>query len=63
MSSEAPYKPRDRKDTLSFMAALSVRANQIRAAEGYLLELLAYTAFGREEDEEGALLLKEGDIH
>jgi hypothetical protein len=33
------------------MASLSVAAGELRAAEGYLLELLAWCAFG---DREGA---------
>ena len=36
---------RDRAKTLSWMASLSVAAGEIRAAEGYLLELLAWCAF------------------
>jgi len=36
---------RARAKTLSWMASLSVAAGEIRAAEGYLLELLAWCAF------------------
>jgi hypothetical protein len=36
---------RPRARTLSWMASLSVAAGEIRAAEGYLLELLAWCAF------------------
>lgn len=36
---------RERARTLSFMISLSVAAGEIRAAEGYLLELLARCAF------------------
>ena len=40
---------RPRAKALSWMASLSVAAGEIRAAEGYLLELLAWCAFnGRE---------------
>jgi hypothetical protein len=34
-----------RARTLSWMASLSVAAGEVRAAEGYLLELLAWCAF------------------
>jgi hypothetical protein len=37
---------RPRARTLSFMASLSVEAGDLRSAEGYLLELLAWCAFG-----------------
>ncbi len=40
---EQDLRPRAR--TLSMMASLSVAAGEIRAAEGYLLELLAWCAF------------------
>ena len=36
---------RPRAHTLSWMASLSVAAGELRAAEGYLLELLAWCAF------------------
>jgi hypothetical protein len=36
---------RPRARTLSWMASLSVAAGEMRAAEGYLLELLAWCAF------------------
>ena len=36
---------RPRAKTLSWMASLCVAAGDIRAAEGYLLELLAWCAF------------------
>lgn len=48
-ASEQDLRPRAR--TLSWMASLSVAAGEIRAAEGYLLELLAWCAFA---DREGA---------
>jgi hypothetical protein len=35
-----------RAKDLAWMASLSVAAGEIRAAEGYLLELLAWCAFG-----------------
>lgn len=41
--SEQDLRPRAR--TLSMMASLSVAAGEMRAAEGYLLELLAWCAF------------------
>ena len=37
---------RPRARTLSWMASLSIAANELQAAEGYLLELLAWCAFG-----------------
>ena len=40
---EQDLRPRAR--TLSMMASLSVAAGEMRAAEGYLLELLAWCAF------------------
>ncbi len=43
---------RPRARTLSWMASLSVAAGEIRAAEGYLLELLAWCAFGEREPTE-----------
>jgi hypothetical protein len=42
-TNEADAKPR--AQTLSWMASLSVAAGELRAAEGYLLELLAWCAF------------------
>jgi hypothetical protein len=43
--SEIEQELRPRARTLSWMASLSVAAGQMRAAEGYLLELLAWCAF------------------
>ncbi|CAN5703181.1 hypothetical protein BH11MYX3_BH11MYX3_19940 [soil metagenome] len=43
METDQDLRPRAR--TLSWMASLSVAAGEIRAAEGYLLELLAWCAF------------------
>ena len=40
---EQDLRPRAR--TLSMMASLAVAAGEMRAAEGYLLELLAWCAF------------------
>lgn len=40
---------RPRARTLSWMASLSVAAGELRAAEGYLLELLAWCAFGERD--------------
>ena len=45
--SDQDLRPRAR--ALSWMASLSLAAGQIRAAEGYLLELLAWCAFGERE--------------
>lgn len=42
-ASEQDLRPRAK--TLSWMASLCVAAGDIRAAEGYLLELLAWCAF------------------
>lgn len=36
---------RPRHDILGFMCGLCVQANEMRAAEGYLLELLAWASF------------------
>jgi len=44
---EQDLRPRAR--TLSWMASLSVAAGDLRAAEGYLLELLAWCAFADRE--------------
>ena len=46
--SEQDLRPRAR--TLSWMASLSLAAGEQRAAEGYLLELLAWCAFGENDD-------------
>ena len=43
--SEIEQDLRPRARTLSWMASLSVAAGEMRAAEGYLLELLAWCAF------------------
>ena len=48
-ATEQDLRPRAR--TLSWMASLSVAAGELRAAEGYLLELLAWCAFGEREHE------------
>ncbi|HEY1553598.1 MAG TPA: hypothetical protein VGF94_02130 [Kofleriaceae bacterium] len=40
---------RPRAHTLSWLASLSVAAGELRAAEGYLLELLAWCAFADRE--------------
>ncbi len=48
-ASEQDLRPRAR--TLSWMASLSVAAGELRAAEGYLLELLAWCAFGDRDPE------------
>lgn len=41
---------RPRARTLSWMASMSVAAGEMRAAEGYLLELLAWCAFADREE-------------
>jgi hypothetical protein len=41
---------RPRARTLSFMSSMSVAAGEMRAAEGYLLELLAWCAFADRAD-------------
>jgi hypothetical protein len=46
-SASVDLRPRAR--TLSWMASLSVAAGEVRAAEGYLLELLAWCAFGERD--------------
>lgn len=48
---------RPRARTLSWMASMSVAAGELRAAESYLLELLAWCAFSdrAEADEVSAL--------
>ena len=45
--SEDDLRPRAR--TLSWLASMSVAAGELRAAEGYLLELLAWCAFADRE--------------
>ena len=53
LSLETDQDLRPRARTLSWMASLSVAAGEMRAAEAYLLELLAWCAFGdRDVDEE-----------
>lgn len=51
-SSSQDLRPRAR--ALSWMASLSVAAGELRAAEGYLLELLAWCAFGERGEPEVA---------
>jgi len=46
-TSDQDLRPRAR--ALSWMASLSLASGQIRAAEGYLLELLAWCAFGERD--------------
>lgn len=41
---------RSREDILGFMLSLCVAANEMRAAEGYLLELLAFCSFNERDD-------------
>ena len=45
---------RKRARTLSWMASLSVAAGVVTAGEGYLLELLAWCAFGDRGEDAGA---------
>ena len=49
-SSAADQDLRPRARTLSWMASMSIAAGELRAAEGYLLELLAWCAFADRED-------------
>lgn len=44
--SAAQQDLRPRARALSWLAGLSLAAGEVRAAEGYLLELLAWCAFG-----------------
>lgn len=44
-SSATDQDLRPRARTLSWMASMSLAAGEIRAAEGYILELLAWCAF------------------
>ncbi|MEJ7602980.1 MAG: hypothetical protein WKG01_34150 [Kofleriaceae bacterium] len=44
-SSATDQDLRPRARTLSWMASMSIAAGELRAAEGYLLELLAWCAF------------------
>ncbi len=52
---------RVRAKTLSWMASLSVAAGEIRAAEGYLLELLAWCAFADRDPDAEADASGDGD--
>jgi hypothetical protein len=47
VATDQDMRPRAR--TLSWMASMSVAAGDLRAAEGYLLELLAWCAFGERD--------------
>ncbi len=58
METDQDLRPRAR--TLSWMASLSVAAGEIRAAEGYLLELLAWCAFA-DRDPEAAQAVADDD--
>jgi hypothetical protein len=49
-ASDQDLRPRAR--TLSWMASMSVAAGELRAAEGYLLELPAWCAFAEREGSE-----------
>ncbi|MBA3464498.1 MAG: hypothetical protein H0T46_31495 [Deltaproteobacteria bacterium] len=51
---------RPRARTLSWMASLSVAAGEVRAAEGYLLELLAWCAFA-DRDPDAAQAIADHD--
>ena len=46
-ASDQDLRPRAR--ALSWLASMSVAAGEMRAAEGYLLELLAWCAFGERD--------------
>jgi hypothetical protein len=52
-SSTTDQDLRPRARTLSWMASMSVAAGEIRAAEGYLLELLAWCAFADKDSADG----------
>jgi hypothetical protein len=52
VSSASDQDLRPRARTLSWMASMSVAAGEIRAAEGYLLELLAWCAFAERDGSE-----------
>ena len=52
VSSASDQDLRPRARTLSWMASMSVAAGEIRAAEGYLLELLAWCAFAERDGAE-----------
>ena len=52
MDAAATESDKPRARTLSWMASMSVAAGEVRAAENYLLELLAWCAFA---DREAAL--------
>ncbi|MEO8698814.1 MAG: hypothetical protein ABI867_02190 [Kofleriaceae bacterium] len=58
LDTDQDLRPRAR--TLSFMASLSVEAGNLRSAEGYLLELLAWCAFGDRAETDLALHAEEG---
>jgi hypothetical protein len=47
ISTDQDLRPRAR--TLSWMASMSVAAGNMTMAEGYLLELLAWCAFGERD--------------
>jgi hypothetical protein len=49
-ATEQDLRPRAR--ALSWMASMSVAAGDLRAAEGYLLELLAWCAFADRDDDD-----------
>ena len=57
ISSQSDVDTRPRAKTLSWMASMSVAAGEMRAAEGYLLELLAWCAFS---DRDAAAMATEG---
>ena len=57
-TSDQDLRPRAR--TLSWMASMSVAAGEIRAAEGYLLELLAWCAFADRDGTEEATTADDG---
>lgn len=50
---EGEVDRRPRAKALSWMASMSVAVGEIRAAEGYLLELLAWCAFADRDPDEG----------
>jgi hypothetical protein len=57
-SSDQDLRPRAR--TLSWMASMSVAAGELRAAEAYLLELLAWCAFAERDGSDEATNADDG---
>ncbi len=62
LSLETDQDLRPRARTLSWMASLSVAAGEIRAAEGYLLELLAWCAFADRDPDAATAVAEDNDF-